>query len=139
MNKRDQPAHIVVINDTPQLLDLFVDLLSDEGYRVTTDRFTMETGQLLASVKEQRPDLIVLDLIVNDEQLGWQFLQMLKMDRGTRKIPVIVCSAAVRLVTELQPHLQDMNVAVVLKPFDVDHLLEVIADVLADPPMLDHD
>jgi CheY-like chemotaxis protein len=123
MAKRGDQRHVLVINDTPEILDLFRDLLGDEGYRVTTDNFAAPFGQKLQEVKELRPDLIILDFIIGGEEFGWQFLQMLKMDRGTRNIPVIVCTAAVTQVRELQNHLDQMGVAVVLKPFDLDVLL----------------
>jgi CheY-like chemotaxis protein len=129
MPKAEQ-RHILVINDTPQILALFDELLGEAGYRVTTDRFTVETDRLLADLKELAPDLVILDLVIGSEGLGWQFLQMLKMDRSTREMPIIVCSAAVRQVHELQAHLDDMGVAVVLKPFDIDHLLNVVSNVL---------
>jgi CheY-like chemotaxis protein len=125
-------AHILVINDMPQILELFQELLGDEGYRVSTDRFTVETDRLLASVKAACPDLLILDFLIGDEQQGWQFLQMLRMDRETRSMPVIVCTAAVQLVRELQPHLDEMGVAVVLKPFDIERLLAVVGQAL-DP------
>jgi CheY-like chemotaxis protein len=128
-NKERQP-HILVINDMPQILDLFVELLGDAGYRVTPDRFTLETDLLLAQVKELAPDLILLDLIIGAEGMGWQFLQMLKMDRETRDLPVVLCTAAVRQAEELQSHLDEMGVAVVLKPFDIDHLVGVVAKAL---------
>ena len=62
----------------------------------------------------------MLDFLIQDEGKGWQFLQMLKMDRETRDIP------AVKLVEDLQSHLDAMGVGVVLKPFDIDHLLAEI-------------
>ena len=118
--------HIFVINDTIAILDLFAALLEDEGYRVTTDGFSIEMVDLLSRVKADRPDLLVLDFLIQDEGKGWQFLQMLRMDRDTRDIPVVVCTAAVKLVEDLQPHLDTMGVGVVLKPFDIDHLLAEI-------------
>lgn len=119
--------HIYVINDTVAILDLFTALLGDEGYRVTTDGFSVEMEQLLERVKSDRPDVIVLDLIIQDEGKGWQFLQLLRMDLETRHIPVVVCTAAAKLVEELQVHLDTMDVDVVLKPFDIDHILAAIA------------
>jgi CheY-like chemotaxis protein len=118
--------HIFVINDTVAILELFTALLEDEGYQVTTDMFSVEMIELLGRVKADRPDLLVLDFVIQDEGKGWQFLQLLKMDPQTRDIPVIVCTAAAKLVEELQPHLDDMMVAVVLKPFDIDHLFAQI-------------
>jgi CheY-like chemotaxis protein len=91
---------------------------------------------MLDRVKNARPNVVVLDFVILDEGKGWQFLQLLKMDREARDIPVIVCTAAAKLVEELQTHLDTMGVAVVLKPFDIDHLLEEI-EKLCNSPVLD--
>ena len=120
MAKTGNPRHVLVINDTPEILDLFRDLLGDEGYRVSTDNFQAPFDQKLDDVKKLRP---------GGEGFGWQFLQLLKMDRETRDIPILVCTAAVQQVSELQNHLDQMGVAVVIKPFDVDVLLAEIAKV----------
>jgi CheY-like chemotaxis protein len=122
---------VLVINDTPEILDLFQDLLGEEGFNVVPDRFTLEVGLLLKRVEELRPDLIVLDYIIGREDLGWQFLQLLKLERATRDVPVIICTGAVRQVQEMEAQLDKMGVAVVLKPFDIDHLIGVINKVLA--------
>ncbi len=131
MPSKPDKAHVYVINDTPAILDLFRELLEEEGYRVTTDTFNpvaLETK--LSQIKEAKPYLIVIDFIICGEQVGWQVLQLLQMDRETRAIPVIVCTGAVRQVEELQPHLAEMGVGVVLKPFDIDRLLVEVAAML---------
>jgi CheY-like chemotaxis protein len=87
--------------------------------------------EMLRRIREEQPDLIVLDFVILDEGKGWQFLQLLKMDRETRHIPVIVCTAASKLVEDLQTHLDDMKVSVVLKPFDIDRLLNEITKIWA--------
>jgi CheY-like chemotaxis protein len=124
--KGTEQKHILVVNDTIAILDLFTVLLEDEGYQVSTDGFSVELGEMLARIRVMQPDLIVLDLVIMEEGKGWQLLQLLRMDRETRDIPVIVCSAASRLVDDLQTHLDTMKVTVVLKPFDIDHLLAVM-------------
>ncbi len=135
-NTKDAQAgkqlHIHVINDTPEILDVFRMVLGDEGYRVTTDRFTTELMPKVDHIRTLTPDLLVLDLIVNGEAAGWQLLQLLKMDRETRAIPIVICTAAVRTVDELRSHLDAMGIKVVLKPFDIDHLIDVIKSVIAD-------
>lgn len=125
----ESPAskHILVVNDDPAILSLFQDLLGEEGYTVTLDKFGRQTGEILESIRELKPDLVIMDFLIGHEDSGWQLLQVAKMDRQTRDIPVIVCTGAVRQVTELSQHLDEMGVHVVLKPFDIDHLLEVIA------------
>ena len=86
-----EPQHVFVINDTPEILEMFRALLREEGYRVTLDRFTVELAEMLARVKDGKPDLLILDYLFGREEQGWQFLQMLKMDRAARDIPVVVC------------------------------------------------
>jgi CheY-like chemotaxis protein len=129
----NRQQHILVINDTVGILELFTSLLEEEGYRVSTDGFSIEMIEMLERIKTDVPDLIVLDFIIMDEGKGWQFLQILKLDPETKEIPIIVCTAAARMVDELQTHLEDMGIAVVLKPFDLDHLLQEIRKALSSP------
>ncbi|MCC7022075.1 MAG: response regulator [Thermomicrobiales bacterium] len=132
--RKERRAHILVINDTVAILELFRELLEGEGYRVTTDGFTVALDAMLDRVRQEPPDLIVLDFIILDERRGWQFLEALKLDRETREIPVIVCTAAAQMVEELQTHLDTMGVAVLLKPFDIDALLGIIEKTLSGEP-----
>ena len=55
------------------------------------------------------------------------------MDRDTATVPVVLCTGAVREVEALAPHLQDMGIGVVLKPFNIYHLVDVIAEALGAP------
>jgi DNA-binding response OmpR family regulator len=120
---------ILVVNDDPAILGLFDDLLSEEGYGVIQDEFGKTTDELHHHIRDLQPDLIILDFIIGREGSGWQLLQTIKMDRATRQIPVIVCTGAVRQIEELRGRLLEMDVRVVLKPFDIDHLIEVIESI----------
>jgi CheY-like chemotaxis protein len=130
MAKDASQKHVLVVNDTPEILDLFQLLLSDEGFKVTVDRFTVEMAEMHSRVRNMKPDVIVLDYLIGREESGWQFLQMLKMDRQTRDIPIVICTGAAHQVQQIRSHLDEMGVEVVLKPFDIDHLLEVIGNAL---------
>ncbi len=130
MAKGTTPKHVFIIDDTPAILDLFRELLEEAGYAVTLDTFAGDLTDELARVQGANPDLIILDFMIGGEQIGWQFLQMLKMERATANLPVIICTGAARQVSELQGHLDAMGVAVVLKPFDIDHLLHQVEQSL---------
>ncbi len=121
--------HIFVVNDDQAIRDLFEDLLGEEGYQVTTDAFRWHTQAVHDDIVAAQPDLAILDFVVGNEGGGWQLLQTLKMDRRARDIPIIVCTAAVKQVTELSAQLDEMGVKVVTKPFDIDHLLNVVSRV----------
>ncbi len=112
--------HILVVNDAQEILDLLRTLLEDEGYRVSLYSYGPRD---LEEIKEVAPDIIVLDLLIGEEDYGWQLLQKLHLDRDLASIPVVICTAAVRLVRELDGHLKAKGVHVVIKPFDIDDLL----------------
>lgn len=128
MPSRDR-ALILVVNDTQEILNLFRDILEGEGYDVCLYSSAFDD---LAKVKEIAPDLIILDLLIGNEAHGWQMLQKLKMDRETATIPVVVCSAAMSLLRELEGHLKQKNVEIVPKPFDIDDLLRAV-DIALSP------
>lgn len=123
---------ILAINDDPAILNLFRDLLGDEGYRVVLNQFSRTTTDLMNDIRSVQADLIVMDFIIGGEGTGWQLLQAVRMDRSTRHIPVVVCTGAAKQIEELSGHLDEMNVRVVLKPFDIDHLLEIVKLGLID-------
>ena len=114
---------ILVVNDTQEILDLFRDILTDEGYEVSLCSYAFKD---LAEVKRVMPDLVILDFLIGGEDHGWQMLQKPKMDRATRKLPVIICTAAINRVRELEGHLKEKGVGVVLKPFDIEDLLQAV-------------
>jgi DNA-binding response OmpR family regulator len=117
----------MVVNDTQEILELFHDLLSAEGYEVILYSYAIQD---LDEIEQHKPDLMILDYIFGGERTGWELLQKLKMRRETAGIPVVICTAAKRQVEEIEGHLLSMGVGVVLKPFNVEHLLHVIAQTL---------
>ncbi|HKG26492.1 MAG TPA: response regulator [Thermomicrobiales bacterium] len=132
----ERRKHILVINDVPVLLEVFRDLLEGEGYRVSLDNFSdFDLAGKLADVKRLKPDALILDFVFGGEPLGWQLLQLLKLDRATERIPVVVCTAAAAQVKDLEGHLRTMGVATVLKPFDIDTLLAAVTQALAGGPV----
>ncbi len=122
-------TRILVVNDTQEILELFrIFLEEEEGYEVVLAGTPMQS---IKEVEQINPDLIILDLIFGDEKTGLQMLQMLKMQRSTATIPVIVCTAALDLVREQEGYLVSQGVHVIYKPFDLDHLETSVKQLLA--------
>ncbi|MEO8286601.1 MAG: response regulator [Chloroflexota bacterium] len=122
--------HILVVNDTQEILELFRAILEDEAdYTVTLDSVH---PLMLDRVKELKPDLIISDHVFGEEKVGWQFIQRLRMDRETAPIPIIVCSGAIKELKEMEGYLVSKNIGVLYKPFDVDELLELVAMKLSE-------
>src|SRR5215472_2714729 len=121
-------ARILVVNDTQEILELFrMFLEEEEGYEVILAGSPL---QQVKDVEHINPDLIVLDLVFGDEKTGLQMLQMLRMQRSTASIPVIVCTAALDLVREQEGYLVSQGVRVLYKPFDLDHLSTHVKQLL---------
>ncbi|HEX8034149.1 MAG TPA: response regulator [Ktedonobacterales bacterium] len=92
-------TRIMVINDTPVLLNLFRELLQTEGYEVM---FYSYAPSELAEIERLQPDVIVLDFIIGQANAGWQLLQMLKMHRATAAIPVVICTAQTHSARQIE-------------------------------------
>ncbi len=124
--------HIAVVNDDTAFLRLMDELLGqEEGYKVST---SFVGSEAYAFVRDLQPDLVVLDLVFGSgAEEGWRTLDLLTLDPVTRRIPVIVCSAA---TVQLQDHadwLRRFDVEVLPKPFDLDTLLDMVRAALGMP------
>jgi len=131
LNAVNKPQHILVVNDTEEILDLFRDIIEGMGHRMTAWSFSPDD---LAKVTAIEPDLIILDLMLGPTELqGWALLQKIRMSPPTEDIPVIVCTAATNWVREQEGWLAASAVKVVLKPFKVAHLEHAIEQALQLP------
>lgn len=118
------PKHIMVVNDTEEVLELFRQLLQEEaGYEVTVSSFN---PQIMVHVKDTKPDLIISDHVIGEEKIGWQFIQKLKLDRETADIPLIACSTAIKELREMEGYLTMKNIGILYKPFEIDEMLNLV-------------
>jgi CheY-like chemotaxis protein len=119
---------ILVIDDTPTLLDVVRTCLEGEGYQVAT---CLESNQAVRMAREQRPDVIMLDVVM-PEVSGWEVLTALRADPALAGTPVIVCTAyvaeALGRMVELQRR-PDQHLGLLPKPFDLEELIEVVDSV----------
>jgi CheY-like chemotaxis protein len=136
MSADGRQPHILVINDTQEILDLMQELLEEEGYRVTTSLALLDIDK----VRALTPDIIVQDLLFEGTQeLGWKFLTLVRLDPQLARIPLVLCTAAVRTVNdpEMAEQLDRQGIRVVLKPFTIDDLLTTLNDVRTAQSLID--
>ena len=82
------PKNILVIDDDPSIRSLLRQVLEAKGYVVRE----AENGQeAIAKVRESRPDLITLDVIMQGIN-GYEVASILKSDPATLDIPIIIVS-----------------------------------------------
>jgi CheY-like chemotaxis protein len=136
MTADGRQPHVLIINDTQEILSLMQELLEDEGYRVTTWLALLD----MEKVKALAPDIIVQDLLFEGmQETGWKFLQLMRLDPELARIPLILCTAAVRTINEpeMAQQLDRLGVRVVLKPFLIDDLLSAITGALTAQTLID--
>jgi two-component system, OmpR family, response regulator VicR len=126
----NRQPHILVLNDSQEILDLLQELLEEEGYRVSTSITVLN----LEKLKAIAPDLIVQDLLFEGmHETGWTFLTMSRLDPDLARVPLVLCTAAVTTIKDpdMAEQLKRLGVRIVLKPFDITQLLATIAECLA--------
>ena len=118
---------ILCIEDEPQMIDLIKLILETKGYEV----LGAEGGrQGLAVMRAEKPDLILLDLMMPEMDGGDVFHHM-KEEVELRDLPVIVVTAKAAPIDKVLW----INVAkvddYVTKPFGPSELVESVEKVLA--------
>jgi two-component system alkaline phosphatase synthesis response regulator PhoP len=82
-------AHILAVDDEPELVELLSYHLRKAGHSVAT---AANGWEALAEIQRQRPDLILLDLMLPDLD-GFGVCEILRRDPATATIPIIIVSA----------------------------------------------
>lgn len=112
-------TRIAVVNDDTVFLDMMAAVLRERGWDVSVYR---EGGSCFEELRDNPPDVIILDIRMETPETGWTVLELLTLDGKTTHIPVIVCSAAISDLKEHESVLQKYGNSVLPKPFDVDTL-----------------
>jgi DNA-binding response OmpR family regulator len=79
---------VLFIEDDPAVSEMYKLKLVLDGYQVTV---VANDDQVLEAAARTRPDMIFIDLGVEDDQ-GFATLQRLRATAGTRDLPVIILS-----------------------------------------------
>ena len=125
------PAKILIIDDDVDIVEAEKVLLENSGYEVIS-AFDGQEGY--RKIREQRPDLVVLDVIMASPTEGFELTRQLKMDRDLSSIPIVMVTSVRRddqssrpLVEEVLEHIE----AYIEKPIRPAQILETIKQVLA--------
>ena len=83
---------ILVVDDEPQIVEVVQDYLKQAGYRVLAAR----DGQTaLTLARHERPDLIVLDLMLPGGMDGLEVCRRLRRDPALADVPIIMLTARI--------------------------------------------
>jgi len=119
-------AHILISEDHCDTRDLIDLILTADGHRVVSAPDAAHSVVLAAS---DQPDLIVMDL-GRPWLDGWEATRRLKANPATDHIPVIAFTTH-RAQDAIARALSAGCMAVIPKPFQIDDLLHMVAEALA--------
>jgi DNA-binding response OmpR family regulator len=112
---------VLVIDDSPTITKVVQLVLTKAGYQVQT---AADGEQGLQAVREQRPDLILLDFVM-PRMNGYQFCRELTGDAKLKDIPVILMSAKGDQVGERFVKVMGI-VDYITKPFSPEAITAVV-------------
>lgn len=119
--------HVYVVNGSPEFLDIVRELLQEENYNVTTTNFVPRSFE---TIEAAQPSMLIIDLVIG-ESAGWDLLARLRNAASTRDIPILLVSTRPHLLEEAQNHHDEFGGdRHLLKPFDLDDLLDLIAELI---------
>jgi len=85
----NEPARILVVDDTPSNVKLLADILRARGYGVVT---AVNGAEALARVERDAPDLVLLDVMMPGMS-GYEVCRKLRDNPATAMLPVIMVTA----------------------------------------------
>ena len=117
---------VLVVDDDPQIIELFEDMLSRTGdFDIRTATTGYDAGMLTASFK---PHLIVLDYMLPDIN-GNVVCERLRQNPNGQDVKVVFVSGVINH-EEIEELLASGGDAFIKKPFDVDELMSKINELL---------
>jgi len=122
---------ILCIEDDPEMIDLIRLILVRRGFEV----LGASGGNAgIKAVREQLPDLVLLDLMMPDMD-GWEVYQQMKANESTRNIPVVVVTAKAQNIDKvLGLHIAKVD-DYISKPFSPQELLNSVEKIIGQNKM----
>jgi two-component system, cell cycle response regulator DivK len=119
-------SRILVVDDNETNRDLVVHFLTMKGH---TSIIATNGQQAISLAKEERPDLILMDMDM-PVLSGWDATQQLKQDPDTAKIPILALTAHAMLEDKRRAFSSGCD-DFIAKPMDLLKLAEKIEELIA--------
>jgi len=127
-------ARILIVDDDPDITEAMKVVLESNGYRVDS---ATDSEQAMELVKSTKPDLIIMDVIMNTLREGFLLSRQLKDNPRYKHIPILMISAAKEKIgIDFKPAAGDEQWLPVEdfldKPVMPDVLLEKVSSLLQE-------
>ncbi|MGQ9626110.1 MAG: response regulator transcription factor [Anaerolineae bacterium] len=117
---------VLCIENEPEMIDLIKLILERKGFEVLG---ALGGREGLEVIRREKPDLILLDLMMPDVD-GWEVYRQMKADEELRNIPVIVVTAKAQSIDKVLGLYIAKVDDYITKPFGPQELLESVEKVL---------
>lgn len=119
-------ADILCVEDEADMIDLIRWILERQGYTV---RGALGGKEALRQMREKRPDLVLLDIMM-PEMDGWEVYREMKASPDLQDVPVIVVTAKAQSIDKvLGLHIAKVD-DYITKPFGPHELVRAVEKVL---------
>lgn len=114
---------IAVVDDDRAVVQLVTAFLDAQGYRAIS---CLQGAEAITFVQSVHPDLVLLDIQMEQWDTGLKVLAGLRHHTDTRSVPVIVCSANLPLLRQQEHHIRSLGAEILEKPYTFDTLLAIV-------------
>ena len=124
----NDPARILVVDDTAHNVKLLADILGARGYAVST---ASSGKQALEKVISEPPDLVLLDVVM-PEMSGYEVCRAIRDSPATARLPVVMVTAldpGQERIKGIEAGADDF----LTKPINVKSFLEAVETLLRRP------
>jgi len=121
---------LLIVDDEKEVLELLNKKLTSAGYQIIETQLGQEAVEL---AKAQKPDLILLDIVMPDID-GGDVVNRLRDDPTTQKIPIIFLSGIVHQAGQNRDSYEitvsGQKFSAIPKPFNFEYLLGKLRKIL---------
>ena len=117
---------ILAVDDEPNIVRLIQVNLERQGYTVETAN---NGAQALAKIRENRPDLLVSDVMM-PEMDGFELLSTIRRDPMLEDLPVIMLTAKAQDSNVMEGYSRGADMYLT-KPFNPQELLQFVKRILS--------
>jgi len=119
--------NLLIVDDSPDILDVLTAIFTEEGYSVST---CSNYDEAIASLSTEKVDLLITDLrLPHGDGIG--LIRHIEQHISQPPKVILLTAARVSLESEeFQGLVDKVQIVLVTKPFDVDALLTTVHDLL---------
>jgi len=116
---------ILIVDNNELMIEVMTYILTANGYDVVSFH---DGDHIFEDIKTSHPDLVILDVLLPGLD-SLEICKLIKLNRDTKNLPVIICSAGEDVATALNQ--KGAPDDVLLKPFGINNLIEKVEHQLA--------